>query len=120
MKPFRMFIRSIRDAFKSVFRNFSLSLASISCITITLLVVAIALMGSLNIKHFTKNIKEDVTIVVYTKDEYDSEKSNITKAKIEQKKEEKEEGEKKIKNIKTFSKKVNKFIEHKKWERQHQ
>lgn len=84
MKPFRMFIRSIRDAFKSVFRNFSLSLASISCITITLLVVAIALMGSLNIKHFTKNIKEDVTIVVYTKDEYDSEKSNITKAKIEQ------------------------------------
>lgn len=84
MKPFRMFGRSIRDAFKSVFRNFSLSLASISCITITLLVVAIALMGSLNVEHFTKNIKDDVTIVVYTQDEYDSDKSNITKAKIQQ------------------------------------
>ena len=67
MKPFRMFIRSIRDAFKSVFRNFSLSLASISCITITLIIVAIALMASLNVNNFTKEIKEDVTIVVFVK-----------------------------------------------------
>ena len=42
MKLFRMLGRSIRDAFKSVIRNFSLSLASISCITITLIIVAIA------------------------------------------------------------------------------
>ena len=67
MKPFRMFFRSIRDAFKSVFRNFSLSLASISCITITLIIVAIALMASLNVNNFTKEIKEDVTIVVFVK-----------------------------------------------------
>ena len=39
MKPIRMLARSIRDAFKSVVRNFSLSLASISCITITLIIV---------------------------------------------------------------------------------
>jgi cell division transport system permease protein len=65
MKPFRMFARSIRDAFKSVFRNFSLSLASISCISITLIIVAVALLASLNVNNFTKIIKEDVTIVVF-------------------------------------------------------
>lgn len=65
MKLFRMFVRSIRDAFKSVFRNFSLSLASISCISITLIIVAIAILVSLNINNFTKLIKEDVTIVVF-------------------------------------------------------
>jgi len=69
MKPFRMFGRSIRDAFKSVFRNFSLSLASISCISITLIIVAIAILISLNINNFTKLIKEDVTIVVFVDNE---------------------------------------------------
>lgn len=71
MKPFRMFGRSIRDAFKSVFRNFSLSLASISCITITLIIVAISILVSLNINNFTKLIKEDVTIVVFVDNEVD-------------------------------------------------
>lgn len=71
MKPFRMFIRSIRDAFKSVFRNFSLSLASISCITITLIVVAVSIIMSLNVNNITKEIKEDVTIVVFVDDEVD-------------------------------------------------
>lgn len=84
MKPFRMFVRSIRDAFKSVFRNFSLSLASISCITITLLVVTVALIVSLNVEHFTKNIKDDVTIVVYLNEDYDSKNAKATKTKIEQ------------------------------------
>ena len=67
MKPFRMFIRSIRDAFKSVIRNFSLSIASISCISITLIVVAIALIASINVEKVTKNIKNDVTIVAFAK-----------------------------------------------------
>lgn len=65
MKLFRMFGRNIRDAFRSVFRNFSLSLASISCISITLIIVAVALLASLNVENFTKEIKEDVTIVVF-------------------------------------------------------
>lgn len=67
MMLFRMFFRSIRDSFKSVFRNFSLSLASISCITITLVIVAISLIASLNVNNIAKNIKEDVTIIVYVK-----------------------------------------------------
>ena len=65
MKVFRIFGRSIRDAFKSVFRNFSLSIASISCITITLLVVAIAIILSDNVNNFTKLVEEDVTIVAF-------------------------------------------------------
>jgi len=83
MKPFRMFIRSIRDAFKSVFRNFSLSLASISCITITLIIVAIALMASLNVNNFTKEIKEDVTIVVFVKRDANQELVESIREKIE-------------------------------------
>lgn len=57
--------RSIRDAFKSVIRNFSLSLASISCITITLIIVAIAIMASFNVQNFTKEIEKDLTIVIF-------------------------------------------------------
>lgn len=65
MKLFRMLGRSIRDALKSVIRNFSLSLASISCITITLIIVAVAIMASYNVQNFTKAIEKDMTIVVF-------------------------------------------------------
>ena len=61
--------RSIRDAFKSVIRNFSLSLASISCITITLIIVAIAVMASFNVQNFTKEIEKDLTIVIFLNNE---------------------------------------------------
>lgn len=69
MKPFRMLGRSIRDAFRSVVRNFSLSLASISCITITLIIVAIAVIASFNVQNFTKEIERDMTIVVFLESE---------------------------------------------------
>ncbi len=84
MKPFRMFVRSIRDAFKSVFRNFSLSLASISCISITLIIVAIALLASLNINNFAKMIKEDVTIVVFVDREVEEAGIGVIRAKLDQ------------------------------------
>ena len=61
--------RSIRDAFKSVIRNFSLSLASISCITITLIIVAIAVMASFNVQNFTKQNEKDLTIVIFLNNE---------------------------------------------------
>ena len=65
MKAFRILGRNIRDSFKSVFRNFSLSLASISCITITLVVVAVTIVLSYNVSNFTKIIERDVTIVAF-------------------------------------------------------
>ena len=65
MNFFRMLRRSIRDAFKSVFRNFSLSLASISCITITLIIVAVSIIVTFNVQNFTKEMEKDLTIVVF-------------------------------------------------------
>ena len=65
MKAFRIIGRSIRDAFKSVFRNFSLSMASILCATITLLVVSISLVIAGNINRTTKNLEKELTIIVY-------------------------------------------------------
>lgn len=65
MKAFRILSRDIRDSFKSVFRNFSLSLASITCITITLLVVSISVILSLNVDNIATLIEKDVTIVAF-------------------------------------------------------
>ena len=65
MKAFRILGRNIRDAFKSVFRNFSLSLASIACIVITLIVVSIAMILSFNVNNFTSKVEQDLTIVVF-------------------------------------------------------
>lgn len=76
MKLFRILGRSIRDAFKSVFRNFSLSIASISCITITLLIVSISMVLSYNIENIAVLIKKDFSIVVFV--ENDATEEDIT------------------------------------------
>lgn len=65
MKVFRIVCRDIRDSFKSVFRNFSLSLASITCITITLVVVALGTILSQNVNNFATLVENDVTIVTF-------------------------------------------------------
>lgn len=76
MKAFRIIKRNVRDSFKSVFRNFSLSIASISCITITLIVVAISIILSMNVNKFTQIIEKDVTIVAFL--ELDVDESQIS------------------------------------------
>lgn len=86
MKAIRIILRNIRDGFKSVGRNFSLSIASISCITITLLIVGIALVASYNVENMTKLVKEDFTIVAFvntsaTDDNINNLKSNIESMK---------------------------------------
>ena len=65
MRALRIFSRNVRDALKSVFRNFSLSLASISCITITLIVVALSVVLSFNVNNFATLVEKDVTIVAF-------------------------------------------------------
>lgn len=84
MRNIRILVKNIRDGLKNVIRNFSLSLASISCITVTLLIVAVAMIGSLNVENFTSIIRDDFTIVVYMDNSLDSLaegkiKSNIQK-----------------------------------------
>ena len=65
MKLFRSLKRYFRDAAKSVVRNFSLSLASISCITITLIVVAISIVLSYNVEAMAKHVSSNISIVVF-------------------------------------------------------
>ncbi len=67
MKAIRLIGRSIRDAFKSVFRNFSLSTAAIVCSSITLMLVSVAMILSYNVNNITKNLEHELTIVVYLK-----------------------------------------------------
>ncbi len=65
MRMFRIIGKSIKDAFKSVFRNFSLSMASISCTAVTLILVAIALLITYNVRSITQDIEDVLTIVVF-------------------------------------------------------
>ena len=83
MKLLRMLGRSIRDAFKSVFRNFSLSLASISCFAITLIIVAVSIVVSFNVENFTQEIERDLTIVVFVDNDATQEEVNNVKQELE-------------------------------------
>ena len=65
MKAFRIFFGSIKESFKGVFRNFSLSFASISCISITLVLVGFSIILSYNVNSFTSQIEKDMTIFVF-------------------------------------------------------
>lgn len=82
MKLFRILGRSIRDAFKSVFRNFSLSIASVSCITITLLIVSISMILSYNIENIAVLIKKDFSIVVFLDNDITSEEISNVESEI--------------------------------------
>ena len=83
MRNFRILIRNIRDGIKNVFRNLSLSMASISCITVTLILVAISMIGSMNVENFTKAIRDDFTIVTYIKTESDEQKEEEIKHNLQ-------------------------------------
>ena len=84
MKALRILGRNIRDGFRSVGRNLSLSIASISCITITLLIVALAVVLSANVENITNIIKKDFTIVVFVDTNATSEDLSNLKQKGEQ------------------------------------
>ncbi len=74
MKAFRILGRSIRDSFKSVIRNFSLSIAAILCVTITLVLVSVSIIASANINYTTENIENELNIIVYLDSEITEER----------------------------------------------
>lgn len=76
MKIIRIFVRNVRDAFRSVVRNFSLSLAAITCITITLILVALSMVITANVNNFTKTLEEELSIVVYLNEDVSAEMEN--------------------------------------------
>lgn len=82
VKAFRILKNSIRDSFKSVFRNFSLSIASVICTTITLILVAIATVVTINVNHITKSMEKELTIVVYAEKETTDEQINDIESNI--------------------------------------
>ena len=71
MKFFRVIGRSFRDALKSVGRNFSLSIASITCVMITLIIVGVALIITYNVEDATAKLKKDLSIVVFVSNDAD-------------------------------------------------
>lgn len=82
MRAFRILSRNIRDSFKSVFRNFSLSLASISCIAITLIVVAVAIILTYNVNNFATLVEKDVTIVAFLDVDITAEETKMVEEEI--------------------------------------
>lgn len=83
MKVFRMIPRYIRDAFKSVFRNFSLSIASISRIIVTLMLVSISIILTSNVNKFAEKVKGDVTVVTFVKTDATEEQLNDLKKQVD-------------------------------------
>ena len=73
MKIFRFLKRGIRDSFKSVFRNFSLSMAA-------------SIIVTYNVKNITDKLESELTIVVYLKKDVDAEKiETLNKAFVQMK-----------------------------------
>lgn len=86
MKMFRFLKRGIRDSFKSVFRNFSLSMAAVACTTITLILVSVAMIVSYNVDSVTNKLEDELTIVVYLKkDVPDEQIENLKTAFVQMK-----------------------------------
>ena len=83
MKPFRILKSNFLESFKGVFRNFSLSIASITCITITLILVGFSILVTLNVNNFTAEIEKDMTIVVFLEKKVTDEQIDEVKDKIE-------------------------------------
>ena len=79
MRIFRIIGRSIQNAGKSILRNFSLSMASITCSIITLILVSIGMLLSYNINNITKNIENELTIVIFMDKDITTEELNKTK-----------------------------------------
>lgn len=82
MKLIRIFNRSIRDSFKSIFRNLSLSVASISCTVITLILVALAILATENVTDMTDKIEKDLTMIVFVGNKASEEEINNVKSEL--------------------------------------
>lgn len=82
MKGIRIFRRNVASAIKSIFRNFSLSIASIVCTTITLIIVTLAIICSANINSFTKDLESTLTIVAFVDENASEEEIKVIKSRL--------------------------------------
>jgi cell division transport system permease protein len=82
MKGFRIFRRNVGYAIKSIFRNVSLSAASVICTTVTLFLVSVAMLMTANINEYTKSLEDTLTITVYVKENATEEQISTIKSKL--------------------------------------
>lgn len=82
MRFLRILGRNIRDAFRNIFRNFALSLASISAITITLIVVAVSLILTYNVNHTAEILTKNIEIIVFLEREVEEEATALIEKEI--------------------------------------
>lgn len=83
MRLLRIVKRSIRDSFKSIFRNFSLSFASVSCTVITLILVALSIVASYNVTNMTDKIEKELTVIAFVESDATKEEINSIRKDIE-------------------------------------
>ena len=82
MKGIRIFRRNVSSAIKSIFRNFSLSVASIVCTTITLIIVSLAIICSANVNNFTKELESTLTIIAFVNENATEEEIKSIKSRL--------------------------------------
>jgi cell division transport system permease protein len=80
----KTFTRHLREGFKSLARNSWMTFASVSAVTITLLLVGVFLAVIMNMNHFASKVEKDVEIRVHidpaaSKDDQKALKENIDK-----------------------------------------
>ena len=72
--------RHFRESFKSIARNGWMTFASVSAVTVTLLLVGVFLVIMMNLNHIANNVQNDVEIKVYVDNAADSKtKQSISK-----------------------------------------
>ena len=64
--------RHFRESFKSIARNGWMTFASVSAVTVTLLLVGVFLVIMMNLNHIANNVQNDVEIKVYVDNAADS------------------------------------------------
>ncbi|NLY80146.1 MAG: cell division protein FtsX, partial [Lysinibacillus sp.] len=79
---FRTFQRHFRESLKSLSRNGWMSIASISAVTVTLLLVGIFALIMMNLNHFAENIENDVEVKVLIEIINDPEEMKIAEEKL--------------------------------------
>ncbi|MED4016517.1 permease-like cell division protein FtsX [Sutcliffiella cohnii] len=82
MKP-RTVLRHFRESFKSLARNGWMTFASISAVTVTLLLVGVFLVIMMNLNNVAKEIEQDVEIKVYIEMTATEEEQNQLQADLE-------------------------------------
>ncbi len=76
--------RHIRDAFKSFFRNFGLSLSALASINVTLIVVSASILIGLNFDSFATSVESEVKIKAYVMESYDDSEMTTIESELKE------------------------------------